>query len=106
MLGRLALDAVDGECVLHLMRDVLGRLIRNEYLAIRVDAIVASDAVLLGLEDGKSSFTPVNLRTFSYSMFCPRFLPVLLSTSFDCTCRLAFTVLGCDACNVSVYSFT
>ena len=58
------------------------------------------------LKMARSSFTPVNLRTFSYSMCFPRFLPVLFSTSFDCTCSPAFTVLGCDACNVSVYYFT
>ena len=106
MLCRLALNAVNGEGMLHLVRNVLGRLLRNENLAIRVDAVVAGDAVFCVLKMAKSSFTPVNLRTFSYSMCLPRLLPVLLSTSFDSTCRPAFTLLGCDACNLSVYSFT
>ena len=51
MLSRLSLDAVDGEGMLHLVRDVLGRLLRNENLAIRVDAVVAGDAVLLRLKN-------------------------------------------------------
>ena len=46
VLGCLALNAVDGEGMLHLVRNVLGRLLRNENLAIRVDTVVASYAIL------------------------------------------------------------
>jgi len=84
VLSRLALNAVDGKSMLHLVRDVLGRLLRNENLAIRVDAVAARDAVFLRLEDGQFELYAGELA----HLLVLHVLPTLLARALEHLLRL------------------